>query len=101
MTRFALFLIVSLLAGILSLNVESAFARPGSGAPLGAGYSHAPRHHRDAQRHRRTLPPEIAYRDPRVALRSRGRPDFLIHGYLPRLTERPIYNEPPPRFPER
>ncbi|MBB3902409.1 hypothetical protein GGR33_001904 [Methylobacterium brachythecii] len=28
-----------------------------------------------------------------------GTPDFLIHAYLPRTTETPIYNEPPSRFP--
>lgn len=62
---------------------------------------HAPRNHGLARRHRQPmLPPEIAYRDPRVPPRAHGRPDFLIHGYLPRPTERPIYNEPPSRFPQ-
>ena len=28
-------------------------------------------------------------------------PDFLIHAYLPRYTETPLYNEPPARFPQR
>lgn len=50
--------------------------------------------------HAHVLPPHIPYRDRRVVVvRPRRAPDFLIHAYLPRPTEKPIYNEPPPRAP--
>ncbi|GEP08818.1 hypothetical protein MGN01_06630 [Methylobacterium gnaphalii] len=54
----------------------------------------------------RNLPPEVRYRDPRyVSPRRRAphfrTPDFLIHAYLPRNTDAPLYNEPPSRFPLR
>jgi len=73
----------------------------GSAGPAQAGgdpgLHHAGRH--GPRRSERLLPPEVPYRDP--ALRRRGRyaqPSFPIQAYLPRHTETPIYNVPPPRF---
>lgn len=75
------------------------------GAPVSA---EALRHERgELKRHSvRRLPLEVRYRDPRyVPPRRRaphfGAPDFLIHAYLPRNTDVPMYNEPPSRFPSR
>ncbi|GLS42258.1 hypothetical protein [Methylobacterium brachythecii] len=69
-------------------------------------YAEAPRHERRELNRQsvRRLPLDVRYRDPRyVPPRRRapqfGTPDFLIHAYLPRTTETPIYNEPPSRFP--
>lgn len=52
----------------------------------------APRLHR---RHARPhLPPEIAYRDPRLP------PPTIVRAYMPRNHAVPLYNEPPTRFPQ-
>ena len=100
-----------ILAAIPLLTSLMAFGAIG---PAEARYGH---HRQDARpsvpyavsrqrvhRHRAapTLPPQIRYGDPRMThlAPSRG-PDFLIHAYLPRFTEVPMYNEPPQRFPQR
>jgi len=58
------------------------------------------RRHRALRPHhaRHLLPPDVPYRD--ATLRRRGRyaqPSFPIEGYLPRPTEAPMTNVPPPR----
>lgn len=68
----------------------------------GQGPEARARHHA----HARALPPRVRYVDPRVPpggvrYAAPSRPDFLIPAYLPRATDAPMYNEPPPRFPQR
>lgn len=83
--------------------VASALAIP---AATAAQAGHAPGAHHHA-RHARALPPHVRYVDPRlrpgpaVRYAAPRRPDFLIPAYLPRHTDAPMYNEPPPRFPQR
>ncbi|CAO4140790.1 hypothetical protein [Methylorubrum aminovorans] len=42
------------------------------------------------------LPPEIPYRDPRPRFRAPPPVErFVVRAYLPRPTNRPMFNEPP------
>lgn len=74
-------------------------------ARAGHGPEHRAHHHA-RHGHARILPPHIRYVDPRlrpgpVRYAAPRRADFLIPAYLPRNTDAPMYNEPPPRFPQR
>lgn len=107
---------IALLAGFSAL-IASGPASARGHAPHGfgprdagaVGHRAAPRHYGHAPA--RYLPPETRYRDPRYAPvprpyagprapRFEMQPD-PIQAYLPRHTDRPMYNEPPSRFPQR
>lgn len=95
---------IALLGSVIVLAVATPAMAHDRGHPHHAGPvttqpagTHA--RHGVHRRHARMLPPEMAYRDPNLDLRPRGRPDFLIHAYLPRFSDVPMYNEPPARFP--
>ena len=95
-----LFAASALLASLIaSATVTPAAARhrghPHHGA---APMAHSGLRHHHVRRQARMLPAEIPYRDPSLDLAPRGQPDFLIHAYLPRFTETPMYNEPPAHF---
>ena len=103
---YAAIAILGSLLGLVSAGPAAAHPKGYGHAPHPVGAPHSSPHravtrHRMHRHHARMLPPEVPYRDPSVDLRPRGQPDFLIHAYMPRFTETPMYNEPPARFPQR
>lgn len=86
------------IAGTTSVSADGFEVAPQYAGPRPPAHRHhgLPLHH--LRRHARMLPPDVAYRDPRM---PRSRSAVVIQAYLPRYTEVPMYNEPPPRFPQR
>lgn len=116
-----IFLVSVLLTGFMAIGAGAPVGAQGYG-PRGPGPDIGPAGHRAPPRHyghapARHLPPETRYRDPRYVPAPRAyavprhyagprAPRFetqpeLIHAYLPRHTQLPMYNEPPSRFPQR
>lgn len=97
----------ALLVALAALAALGAAGPAGAQPSMGPGRGHGPRPHVDRHAPMRPLAPEVRFRDPRYVPAPIRRPRFaapptdLVHAYLPRNTELPMYNEPPSRFPQR
>ncbi|GJE26094.1 hypothetical protein [Methylobacterium organophilum] len=87
-----------LISGSLILGLAGFAPGMAQAQGYGEGSYAAPRYRPHPPR--RLPPPDVRYRDPRGELQLRAAHVSTIQAYLPRPTDVPIYNAPPPRFPQ-